>query len=301
MTKQQTILITGASGFIGRHLQQKLTEKGYAVRTLTTQIMNSNVEDCFYWNPDTAEINKKAFESVDYIIHLAGASIGSKRWTKRRKQLITDSRVKSTELLFEKIKLFKIPLKGFISASATGYYGSVTSDEIFDEDSPVAHDFLGKVCYDWEQAADRFTTAGIRTVKIRTGVVLSKDAPALRKMLLPIKLGIGGPIGSGKQYMPWIHIDDLCEIYIKAIEDESFSGAYNAVAPQHITNRELMKTLAKAYKKPFWFPPVPGFILKILLGEMAVIILKGSRVEAKRLIEADFQFSFTDIKISKTV
>lgn len=291
----KTILITGGSGLIGRHLQEKLAEKGYVIRTLTTQRINSNVDDQFYWNPETGEINRKAFESVDYIIHLAGASIGTHRWTDQRKQLILDSRIKSTELLFYKIRQYNIPLKAFITASATGYYGSVTSTEIFDEASPVAHDFLGNVCREWEMAADLFSEAKIRTVKIRTGVVLSNNAPALKKMLMPIKLGIGSPLGNGKQYMPWIHIDDLCNIYLRAIEDESFSGAYNAVAPQHITNREMMKKLAKAYHKPFWFPPVPAFLLRILLGEMAVIILKGSRVEPKRLIEAGFQFQHTDI------
>ena len=290
----KTVLITGASGYIGRHLKEKLTKKGYRVRTLTTNLLHSNVEDCFFWNPDTEDINRKALESVDYIIHLAGASIGT-RWTKKHKKLILDSRVNSAKLLFDKIHLYKIPLTAFISASATGYYGSVTKDEIFDENSPTAHDFLGNVCEDWENAADRFTAAGIRTVKIRTGVVLSEDAPALRKMLLPIKLGIGSPLGNGRQYMPWIHIDDLCDIYLKAIEDESFSGAYNAVAPQHITNREMMRTLAKMLHKPFWLPPVPAFILKFLFGEMAVIILKGSRVVPKRLIEEGFQFKYTDI------
>lgn len=291
----KTVLITGASGYIGRHLQQRLAEKGYAIRTLTTQKINSNVEDCFYWNPETGEVNKKAFESVDYIIHLAGASIGTHRWTEQRKKLIRESRVKSTELLFTKINLYKIPLKAFITASATGYYGSVTSDIIFDEESPAADDFLGNVCYDWEKTADLFSNAGIRTVKIRTGVVFSKDAPALKKILLPVKLGIGSPLGTGRQYMPWIHIEDLCNIYLRAIEDEGFSGAYNAVAPQQITNREMMKTLAKIHHKPFWVPPVPAFVFKMMLGEMAVIILKGSRVVPKRLIEEGFLFQYTDI------
>ena len=295
MAKIQTVLITGASGYIGRHLKEKLLTKGYRVRTLTTNLLHSNVEDCFYWNPETEDINRKALESVDYIIHLAGAGIGSGRWTKKRKQLIFDSRVNSAKLLFDRIHLYKVPLKAFVSASATGYYGSVTSDAIFDEDSPVATDFLGSVCKAWEAAADKFQELGIRTVKIRTGVVLSKDAPALQKMLLPVKLGIGSPLGTGKQYMPWIYIDDLCEIYLQAIQDKTFIGAYNAVAPQHITNKELMKALAKAYKRPFWFPHVPGFIMQILFGKMADLLLKGSRVVAKRLIQKEFVFNIPTI------
>ena len=209
MAKKKTVLITGASGYISGHLQQKLKTKGYKVRTLTTNMLHSNVEDCFYWNPENQEINRKAFDSVDYIIHLAGANIGSGRWTKKRKQEILDSRVYTTKLLFDKVQLLKIPLKAFISASATGYYGAVTSDVIFDEEAPAAHDFLGNVCMLWENEADRFNELGIRSVKIRTGVVLSNDAPAMRKMLIPIRLCIGSPLGSGKQYIPWIHIDDL--------------------------------------------------------------------------------------------
>ena len=295
MAKKRTVLITGASGYISGHLQQKLKTQGYRVRTLTTNILNSNVEDCFYWNPENQDINRKAFDSVDYIIHLAGANIGAARWTKRRKQEILDSRVNATRFLFDKVLLYKVPLKAFISASATGYYGTVTSDTIFDEEAPAAHDFLGNVCFQWETAADRFQELGIRTVKIRTGVVLSNDAPAVKKMLIPIKLGLGSPLGSGKQYMPWIHIDDLCEIYLKAIENKFFSGAYNAVAPQHITNKEMMKTLSKILKKPFWFPAVPAFVLRILFGEMADILLKGSRVEPKKLIEAGFEYRFPEV------
>ncbi|MDD2285592.1 MAG: TIGR01777 family oxidoreductase [Paludibacter sp.] len=295
MAKKRTVLITGASGYISGHLQQKLRTRGYNVRTLTTNLLNSNVEDCFYWNPETEDINRKALESVDYIIHLAGTNIASGRWTKKRKHQILDSRVNAAKFLFDKVHLYKVPLKAFISASATGYYGTVTSDAVFDEKAPAAHDFLGNVCFQWESAADRFQELGIRTVKIRTGVVLSNDAPALKKILLPIKLGLGSPLGSGKQYMPWIHIDDLCEIYLKAIEDNTFTGAYNAVAPQHITNREMMKTLSKILKKPFWFPAVPEFVLRIMFGKMSDLLLKGSRVEPKKLMEAGFEYRFMEV------
>lgn len=295
MAKKRTVLITGASGYISGHLQQKLKTKGYIVRTLTTNMLKSNVEDCFYWNPKNQDINRKAFDAVDYIIHLAGANIGSGRWTKKRKQEILDSRVNAARFLFDKVQLYKVPLKGFITASATGYYGTVTNDAIFNEEAPAAHDFLGNVCMQWENEADRFKELRIRTVKIRTGVVLSNDAPAMKKMLLPIRLCIGSPLGSGKQYMPWIHIDDLCEIYLKAIEDKTFTGAYNAVAPQHITNKELMKTLSKKLKKPFWLPSVPAFVLRILFGEKAVILLKGSRVEPKKLMEAGFEYRFPEV------
>lgn len=284
------VLITGASGLVGKALSKLLTDSGYSVRKLTTRHALTEQEGFFYWNPAAMEIDHQALEGVNYIIHLAGSSIGAGRWTKKRKQEIEESRTGSTTLLFNKVKELKINLKAFISSSATGYYGSSTSETIFDEYSPAGNDFLARVCVAWEKAADRFQQEGIRTVKLRTGVVLAKGAPALEKMLLPIKLGIGGPLGNGRQYMPWIYLGDLCRMYLKTIEDETMSGAWNAVAPQHISNRQLMKSLAHKLRKPFFFPPVPAFILKILLGEMAIIITDGSRVAPRRFNAAGFKY-----------
>lgn len=291
------ILITGATGLIGQHLQALLIEKGYAIRTLTTQKVKSDGKQSFFWQPSANFIDENAFKDVDYIIHLAGASIGEGRWTKRRKTAILDSRVNTTRLLFEKVRHLSIPLKAFISASATGIYGSKTSETIFDEYSPVANDFLGDVCHQWEKAANAFSSIGIRTVTVRTGVVISKNAPALQKMLLPIKYGIGSPLGNGRQYMPWIHLDDLCRVYLRAVEDEQFTGSYNAVAPRHYTNREWMRTLARQTGKAFWFPPVPGFMLKLILGEMAIIILEGSRVHPRRLLAVGFEFHHRELEL----
>lgn len=290
------VLLTGSTGLVGKSLTRLLKESGYEIRQLTTRKELTVQEGYYFWNPAGQEADDRAFEGVDYIIHLAGSSIGAGRWTKKRKKEILDSRTQTTALLFEKVQQLNVPLKAFISASATGYYGSATTETIFDEYSPAGKDFLAEVCIAWEKAADRFQEAGIRTVKMRTGVVMTKGAPALNKMLLPIRLGVGGPLGNGRQYMPWIHLHDLCSLYLRALEDETMTGPWNAVAPEHITNRELMKTLARKLGKPFFIPPVPSFMLKLALGEMAVIVTDGSRVNSRRLKAAGFTFKYAEVK-----
>jgi hypothetical protein len=287
-----TVLITGSTGLIGKSLVAVLKEAGFRVHQLTTRRELVVQEGYYLWNPAADQLDDSALTGVEYIIHLAGSSIGEGRWTANRKKEILESRTRSTGLLFEKVSQLALPLKAFISASATGYYGSATSETIFDEYSPSGKDFLADVCVQWEKAADRFQTAGIRTVKMRTGVVMAKGAPALAKMLLPIKWGVGSALGNGRQYMPWIHLDDLCRLYLRALQDDSMSGAWNAVAPEHITNRELMKTLARKLGKPFFFPSVPAFMLKLLLGEMAVIVTDGSRVGSRRLKAVGFDFKY---------
>lgn len=277
----ETVLISGGTGLVGSHLSKKLRTKGYEVAILSRS------------DPNSAQ----AIETADYIIHLAGANIGAKRWTARRKQQILDSRVKTTELMFEQVAASEKPkLKAFISASATGYYGAVTMDKIFTENDPAAPDFLGETCRLWETAADRFRSLGARTVRIRTGVVLTGRGGALAKMSMPVKLGIGSAIGSGRQYLPWIHIDDLCGIYIKAVEDAGMEGAYNAVAPDHRTNLDFTQTLARVLKKPFWFPSVPAFAMKLLFGQMSDILLEGSRVSSGKISRAGYQFLFPELE-----
>jgi hypothetical protein len=172
----------------------------------------------------------------------------------------------------------------------------VTSEKIFSETDPPADDFIGDVCRQWELSADRFQESGIRTVKVRTGIVLARKGGALDRMTLTVRPGLGSALGSGKQYNPWIHIDDLCNIYIRAIEDKSMAGSWNAVAPEHMTNKEFMRTLAKVLKKPFFFPTVPSFALKLLFGTMSVILLKGSRVSAGKILSAGYNFEFPDLE-----
>ena len=296
----ETVLISGGSGLIGRHLCKKLKNKGYRVAFLS-RVSRQNTDIPIYtWNVDKNVIEKQAIEMADFIIHLAGADIGDKRWTAKRRQQIIDSRVKTGQLIFEKIKENKNKLKAFISASAIGYYGAITSDKIFCETDTASNDFLGETCRKWEQSADKFEELGIRTVKIRTGIVLSGKGGALARIIIPVKLGIGSAIGNGKQYMPWIHIDDLCNIYIKAIEDTKMEGAYNAVAPDHKTNQEFTRTLARILRKPFWFPNIPAIVMKIIFGKMSSMLLKGSRVSSDKITIAGYNFIFPDLDSALT-
>ena len=292
----ETVIVTGGTGLIGRYLCEKLKEKGYNVALLSR---NSNPDSdipVYSWDPDKKMIDPEAISTADYIIHLAGAGIGDKRWTKKRKELISDSRIKTCELLFNKVEESGTKLKAFISASGIGYYGAVTSDKIFSETDHSSGDFIGEICRQWENAADRFEESGIRTVKIRTGIVLTEKGGALARMTPTVKMGIGSALGNGRQYLPWIHVEDLCNIYIKAIEDISLKGAYNAVAPEHVTNREFLRTLAKVLEQPFFFPAVPSFALKILFGKMSGILLNGSRVSADKIISAGYNFKFPDLE-----
>jgi uncharacterized protein len=295
LPKKSSVLITGGSGLVGKYLTSTLLAEGYNVSHLSRNKNQPGNVRVFRWDPEKKIIDPLIFEGIDYIIHLAGANIGEKRWTKRRKEEIVKSRVESAAFLNHIIVDNKIPLKGFISASAIGYYGLTTSDKIFNEEDPPGKDFLGNTCRLWEETADLFGKEGIRSVKIRTAVVLEKNNAALSKLMLFAKYGFVVRTGSGRQYMPWIHINDLCNIYLKAIEDFNMRGAYNAVSPQHVTHKEFIRVLARVMKRPVFLPPVPDFILKSILGEMSDVILKGSRVTSQKIIKAGYQFAFEDL------
>ena len=290
--KMEKVLITGGSGLIGRRLSFLLKSRGYEVRILSRSNNPKNNYKTFVWNVSEQYINDSAFEGLNHIIHLAGAGIADKRWSEKRKKEIIASRVASTNLLYNSVKRLKIPLNSFISASATGYYGAVTSETIFEEKDKPAKDFLGKVCSLWEDSIFQFNEIKIRTVALRTGIVLSKDGGALKKMKTPIITSLG----NGKQYMPWIHIDDLCELYIKAIEDEQFKGAFNAVSPEHISNLSFSKKISKIFNYPFLALGAPSLILQIVFGEMSTIILNGSRISANKIKQAGFKFKFENLE-----
>lgn len=290
-TLMKKVLITGGTGLIGKRLSFLLASKGYEVNVLSRSKSPESKYTTFVWNVKDQFIEEEAFQDLDYIIHLAGAGIADKKWSEKRKKEIIDSRVQSTNLLYNTSKRLKTPLKAFISASATGYYGSVTTATIFTETDQPANDFLGKVCRLWEESIFQFKNDKTRTVALRTGIVLSNDGGALKKMKTPLVTHLG----DGKQYMPWIHIDDLCEIYIKAIEDEDFEGAYNAIAPEHITNYSFSKAIAKTFKIPFLPIGAPSFILKIVFGKMATIILNGSRVSTGKIEKTGFKFKFKSL------
>ena len=279
------ILITGGSGLVGRRLTKLLKKNNYNVVVLSR---NPKKENEFKWDVSKSYIDKKALENIDFIIHLAGAGIAEKRWTRNRKKIIIDSRVQSADLLFKEVD--KQNLKGFISASGIGYYGAQTSSKIFTENDDSGNDFLSDVCFKWEKAATQFKNKNTFVTILRTGVVLSKNGGALEKMKTPII----SAIGSGKQYLPWIHLDDLCKIYLYAIEKE-INGIYNAVSVEHITNKDFSKKLAKVIKRPFLNFNVPAFVLKIALGELSKILLEGSRISSKKIEKSGFSFRFKNL------
>jgi uncharacterized protein len=287
-----SVLIAGGTGLIGKYLTSALLAEGYKVSHLSRQTEEFGRVRVFSWDPDNGYLKPEVFEGIDYLVNLSGANIGEKRWTKRRKKEIINSRVKSTELLFRTIAQNRINLKAYIAASAAGYYGSVTSVKIFSEDDAPGVDFLGSVCRLWEAGADQFEGLGIRTVKIRAAVVLEKNDSALSRLMKPARFGFVTRLGTGRQYFPWIHISDLCNIYLKAIEDEKMSGAYNAAAPQHVNHNDFVRTMAAVMNRPVFLPPVPSVILRAALGEMSDVVLKGSRISAEKIINAGYTFRF---------
>ena len=289
-----SILVTGGSGFIGRTLCDLLRENGHTVLVLSRT--KTDKPNTFYWNLQERYIDPEAIIKADYIIHLAGEGIADKRWSLQRKKDLINSRVETANLLFEKVKELNPNLKGFIAASGIGYYGATTSEKIYNENDAAGEDFISEICKVWEKASLQFDAINIRTVIFRTGVVLAKEGGALKKLSQPIKLGVGAPIGSGEQYIPWIHLNDLCNMYVEAIENRKFKGIYNAVAPEHITNKSLTKIIAKKLKKPLWLPNIPSFVMKILLGKMAIIILEGSRVSSEKIMATGFKFKYPNIK-----
>jgi uncharacterized protein (TIGR01777 family) len=289
------ILITGASGLLGTHLSQLLLQKGYEVVQLGRSKRAGSIPS-FVWNVEKQEMDMKVLEGVDTIVHLAGAGIADKRWNEARKKEILESRTQSTELLFNTLRQTTHQVKNFISASAIGYYGFEESEAVFTEESNAGKDFLAHVTQQWEAEADKITALGIRLVKIRIGIVLSGKGGALTEMAKPIQWGVGAPLGSGKQCMSWIHIDDLCALFSKAIEDEQWHGAYNAVGKSWVTNAELTKVIAKVLHRPLWLPPIPSFVLKIILGEMASLVLNGSKVSNAKVERSGFNYAYTGLE-----
>jgi uncharacterized protein (TIGR01777 family) len=289
------ILITGGTGLLGSRLTEMLLQEGYQVSYLSrSQEMISGV-DVFQWNVEEGYINEKAIAQADYIIHLAGAGVADKRWTKSRKQEILESRTKSAQLLYETLKQTRHTVKAFISASAIGYYGYDTGQKLITEQSAAGDDFLANVVQAWEASVQQISQLGVRVVNFRIGIVLSEKGGALAKIIQTIKVGAGAPLGSGKQYFSWIHIDDVCRMFIQAIKNEGMQGIYNAVAPHPVTNEELTKAAAHVLDKPLVLPNVPAFALKLALGEMAAAVLGGSKVSNQKITATGFMFQFAEL------
>lgn len=294
---KKNVLLTGGTGFIGKKLAKLLLENGFSVSILSRSVKNnSDAISYFQWDVDAGTIDEQAILNADYVIHLAGENIGAKRWTTARKKAILDSREKSTALLYACLQKNNKQLDAFVSASGVGIYGAINDEVICTESTPAASDFLGTVCQKWESATNPIHDLGIRTVQIRTGLVLGKGDGVLQQLVPLFKYKFGSAIGSGKQYMPWIHIDDLCRIYLAAITNSEMQGPYNAAINDGTNNTIFSTTLAKIFGYTIWLPNVPAFVLQLALGEMAQLILKGRRISSDKIEKTGFQFQFTDLE-----
>jgi uncharacterized protein len=298
-----TVVITGGTGLVGRALTKALLQKGYKVIVMTRQLppvkQNNNQLQYALWNVEQQTIDRQAIAEADYIIHLAGAGVAEKRWTQKRKQEILSSRVDSSRLITNTVKEVPNKVKAVISASAIGWYGpdpSVPNLSPFKESDSFHNDFLGTTCKAWEDSIEPVVELGKRLVKLRLGIILSKQGGALKEFIKPLRMGVAGILGAGKQISSWIHIDDVVNLFIYAMENEKISGIYNAVALTPVSNRELTLTLAKSRKRFFIPIPVPSFVLKIMLGEMSVEILKSATVSSHKIEETGFSFQYPHIK-----
>jgi uncharacterized protein (TIGR01777 family) len=288
------ILVTGGTGLIGKLLTDKLLNHGYKVSHLSRRPGNDLRVKTFIWDVGKNEIDDRCIDGVDMIIHLAGAGIADKRWSDKRKKELIESRTHSIALIYKVIKDQPNRVSTVISASATGYY-SDRGDELLTEESQPADDFLGQCCIEWEKAVDNGKSLALRIVKFRTGVVLHKKGGALPQMALPVKLGLGSPFGNGKQWIPWIHWEDVVDLYLHAVENTSLSGVYNMVAPRPVTNKQLTQAIAKQLHKPMWLPNVPAFVFKFLLGEMSVVVLGSTKVSPQKIENEGFIFKYPDL------
>ncbi len=273
-------------------LSEMLIDQGYEVAHLSRRPDKVSTYKTFKWDIEAGYIDESAISYADYIVNLAGASVSSDKWSEERKREILHSRTDSLHLLQKCLSQSEHHVKGLLSASAIGIYGD-SGDQLVSEESTYADDFLAEVCKAWEAAAWQVRDLGIRTVIFRLGIVLSVKGGALPQIARPVKMMAGAPLGSGKQYMSWIHIDDACRLFIQAIEAPQFEGVYNAVAPHPVTNKEFTKELAEAMKKPLVLPKVPAFAINLMMGEMSEVILASQRVSANKVLHTGFTFEYS--------
>jgi len=294
-----TVLITGGTGMIGQALTKELISKGHQVMVLTRKAKAGKSNVTYKeWDVEKGTIDRSAIEQADYIVHLAGANVADGRWTEKRKKEIVDSRVKSGNLLVKALREIPNKIKAVVSASAIGWYGPdpvVPNPKPFAETDPADDAFLGKTCQQWEGAIWPVADFGKRLVIYRIGIVLSNEGGAYAEFKKPLKFGVASILGSGKQVISWIHIDDLVQLFVRAMNDESLQGVYNAVSPQPVSNKELILAIAKGRGK-FYLPiPVPSIGLKIGLGEMSIEILKSATVSSRKIEDAGFTFRYPTI------
>lgn len=310
----ETILITGGTGLIGKRLTSLLLQNGYSVIILTRSKAeaseNFKLEDpqttgyhnlsFAEWNVKEQTIDRNAVEKADFIIHLAGAGVADKRWSDKRKKEIVESRTNSSVLIIKALSETSHHVKAVVSASAIGWYGpdpSIPNLKPFVESDQSNDDFLGQTCLQWEQSIDPVQKMNVRLVKLRTGIVLSTEGGALQEFRKPLRFGLSTILGSGSQIISWIHIDDLCRMYMQAVQDDKIQGAYNAVATHPVSNKKLNETLAIRQRGKFYIPIyVPSFVLKLMLGEMSIEVLKSTTVSNEKIRKAGFQFIYPDVE-----
>lgn len=286
------ILITGGTGLIGTQLIKLLTQKGYTVAILTRDPEEYSGDALAYkWDIANGYIDPEAFKNTNYIIHLAGAGVADKRWTPSRKEEIINSRVHSAQLLYNWLAENDHSVEGFISSSGVSYYKQNTGERLL-EDAEAGSDFLAEVTKVWEKGAEKIKSIGIRTVIFRIGVVLSNKGGALVELARPVKLGAAAPLGTGKQIMSWVHINDFCRMILFAIENPKLEGVFNAVAPHPVSNKDFTIEIAKTLNKVAFLPAVPSFALKMVLGERAAMVLDGANVSSEKLETLGFVFEF---------
>ena len=298
---RQTVLITGGTGMVGKALTNSLVKKGYKVIILTRNAGGKRQQEHVHyatWDVTKQQIDIAALQTADYIIHLAGAGVVEKKWTVAYKKEIQDSRTESSKLIIDALKNNENKVKAIISASAIGWYGADTEPvKPFTEDAAADISFLGATCKLWEESIEPVIGLGKRLVKFRIGIVLSNDGGALAEFKKPIQFGVAAILGNGKQMVSWVHINDLCKLFISGIENENLSGSYNAVAPNPVSNKTLTISLAKAMKGKFYIPMhVPSFVLKIMLGQRSIEVLKSTTVSCKKILDTGFEFTFKTIE-----
>lgn len=290
-------LVTGATGFVGKKLLRELESPVVLSRDAAKaekSLARFNVQ-AFPWNPQTEVPPAAAFEGVDTVFHLAGDPVAEGRWTSAKKIRLRESRIAGTRNLVQGLAGLKNRPKVLVSASAIGIY-SDRGEELLPESAPPASDFLAELCQGWEREANAARDLGIRVVTVRVGIVLGEKGGALAKMLTPFYLGVGSPLGSGKQYMAWVHIDDLVGIMLLAARNEQVHGAVNGVSPHPVTNREFTKTLGRVLHRPTFFPPMPSFMLNLLFGEFGSILLHSQRCVPRAALNAGYQFQYSDLE-----
>ena len=291
-----TVLITGATGLVGQELVNLLLQNGYTIHYLSTsksKLVSQNNYKGFFWNPKKSEIDTNALTGVEVIIHLAGANV-AKKWTTAYKEEIIESRVLSTQLLYQTLQKNSHQVKQIISASAVGIYPDSLTNIYHETDLDIDVSFLGNVVKQWENEVSQFEKLEIIVSKIRIGIVLAKNGGALQEIAKPIQYGVGAAFGSGEQYQSWIHVQDLVAIFQFVMENR-LPGIYNGVAPYPVTNSELTKAIAKTLGKPLFLPNIPKFAMKLILGEMHQILFSSQHVSCRKLLDENFQFKFASL------